>query len=551
MLKTKSVKINMLLNVMLSITTLLFPLITFPYASKVLTPVGIGKVSFANSFISYFSIFALLGVSTYGVKACAQVRDDKEKLSKTVHEILVILLTTTAVAYVALGICIFTIDKLRAEKTLFILLSSYIFLTTIGIGWLFAAVEDYLYITIKGILFNLLSLILLFIFVKDEGDYLIYGGISIVSSVGSNLLNLLYSRKYISYKRQKNYNFKQHVKPLIVLFGMAAINQINLELGKTMLGFMVDDNDFTVGIFETSMKFYRILMSVCTAASSVLLPRLSYYIKNGEKEKFKETLQQILSFMLIFSIPVAIYFVIMARDCIMFLAGAQYELSIMPMRIATLSIIFLSLTNIIGVQMLIPTGEEKKVVVSVAIGAFVNAILNLLLIKHFLLRGNGAIASAIATLCAECSVFIVEIILARRHLKDIFNKIKWWRILLIDALFFGVAFGSSFINFNIESTRTLAFVRLAVTAVICAVAYVMILWVCKEPMLREIISSITNKFKKKQVAVTSDNGDGAIDGKDVVVEQLNGQNAINDETRDSVVDDTQQNSQDQNVAKSE
>ena len=547
MLKTKSVKLNIFLNVVLTITSLIFPLITFPYVSRILMPEGIGKVSFVQSFVSYFSTFAMLGVSTYGVKACAQVRDDKVQLSKTVHEILTILLVTTAIAYVALFICMFSIEKLKAEKVLVLVVSTSLMLTTIGMNWLFSAVEDYLYITVRSILFNVVSLVLMFVLIKDSSDYVYYGAISVIASGGSNVLNLFYSRKYVSYKRQKGYDFRRHIKPLIMLFGLVAITQIYTNLDKTMLGFMVNDQDHTVGIYETSVKIYRILTSVCTSVSAVLLPRLSYYIQNKENEKFNELLRQIMSFMLIFAIPVATYFIIMAKDCILFLADQQYIASIVPMKIMIPAIVFVSLTNIIGIQMLIPLGKENKVVISVAVGAAVDLLLNLLLINYFAARGNGAIATAISTLCAEFSVLVAQLIIARKYLKGIFKSLKWWRIILIDVLFFGVAFGTSFIDFNIEGTRTLAFARLAVTAVICVVAYVVILWVCKEPMLRDIVSAIAGKFKKKTVAQDVD-GDGVIDGKDVVVEELNQDiTAEGDLQRDKTDDEVRQNPQDQSV----
>lgn len=159
MKKQKSLKINFIMNAILTMSSFIFPLITFPYVSRVLLPVGTGKVSFATSLISYFSMFAQLGIPTYGIRACAKVRDNREELTRTAHELLMINLVMDVISYLALGCALVFIPKLQEDRLLYIVVSSTILLTSIGMEWLYKALEQYTYITIRSIVFKFVALI--------------------------------------------------------------------------------------------------------------------------------------------------------------------------------------------------------------------------------------------------------------------------------------------------------------------------------------------------------------------------------------------------------
>ena len=151
----KSIKSNIIMNMILTMSSFLFPLISFPYISRILTPEGTGKVSFVTSIISYFSMFAQLGIPTYGIRACAKVRDDKIALSRTVHELLIINIIMNVISYSAFFLCLMTIPKMLEEKIYTFIISLTIILTSIGIEWLYKALEQYTYITVRSIFSNL------------------------------------------------------------------------------------------------------------------------------------------------------------------------------------------------------------------------------------------------------------------------------------------------------------------------------------------------------------------------------------------------------------
>ena len=133
--KNKSLKLNFLMNIILTMSSFIFPLITFPYVSRILLPVGTGKVSLATSIITYFSMFAQLGIPTYGIRVCAAARDDRKKLSKIAQELLIINLIMCVVSYIVLFGMIFSVSKMQEEKNLYIVLSFTIILTSIGMHW--------------------------------------------------------------------------------------------------------------------------------------------------------------------------------------------------------------------------------------------------------------------------------------------------------------------------------------------------------------------------------------------------------------------------------
>lgn len=211
-MKQKSIKINFIMNMILTMSSFIFPLITFPYVSRILLPVGTGKVSFATSLISYFSMFAQLGIPTYGIRVCAKVRDNREELTRTVQELLTINLVMSVLSYIALFIVLTFVPRLQADKPLYIIMSFTIILTSIGMEWLYKALEQYMYITVRSVIFKFIALIAMFLLIHEQQDYVIYGGITILAASASNIFNLINVHKYIDLKPVGDYNFRETMK---------------------------------------------------------------------------------------------------------------------------------------------------------------------------------------------------------------------------------------------------------------------------------------------------------------------------------------------------
>ena len=238
-----STKFNFLMNSLLTSSSFYFPLITYPYVSRILGPENFGKVSFATSVVYYFSMVALLGIPTYGISACARVRDDKKKLSQTVQEIMLINAAMTVIVYTVFAGALFTVPRLSAEKPLLLITGLTVLFNTIGVEWLYKALEQYSYITTVSILFKIVSVVAMFAFVHSPDDYVIYGGISIIAASGSCLMNFIRLRRFVFVRPIGGYNIKHHLKAIWVFFAMSIATTVYTNLDTVMLGFIKNDTD--------------------------------------------------------------------------------------------------------------------------------------------------------------------------------------------------------------------------------------------------------------------------------------------------------------------
>ena len=378
MKKQKSLKLNFIMNAMLTMSSFIFPLITFPYVSRILLAEGTGKVQFATSFISYFTMFSQLGVPTYGIRAVAGVRDDKEQLSRTVQELFILRLATTTISYTAFFILLATVPRLQGEKLLYVIMSANTFLTFIGMEWLYKGLEHYTYITIRQITVKFLSLILMFLLVRQKSDYIIYGAIAVFAGAASNIFNFIHARRYIYFRPMGNWNVRRHIRPVMVFFALSCATMIYTHLDTVMLGFMKTDTD--VGYYGAAVKIKTLLVSIVTSLGTVLLPRASYYVKKGDMEKFRAITSKALRFVMLMATPLVIYFMLFASSGIRLLSGSGFDGAIVPMILIMPTLLFIGMSNITGLQILVPTGREKLVLYSTIAGAVLDVIINAALI---------------------------------------------------------------------------------------------------------------------------------------------------------------------------
>lgn len=418
--KKPSITLNFIMNVILTMSSFIFPLITFPYVSRILGADGNGKIQMATSFVAYFILISQLGIPTYGIKACAALRDDRKALSKTTHELLIISFTMTVIAYLVFFILLGAIPRLREEKLLYIISCSAVLLSTLGVEWLFKAAEQYSYITIRSLIFKLIGLVAMFLLVHQENDYQIYAAITVCASYGSALMNLTQLPKYIDLKPMGGYNIRQHLKPVLILFAYTCATTVYSNLASVMLGFMTTDAD--VGYYGVSIKLKNILVSIVTALGAVLLPRVSYYYKQGQMDSFWKTIQKSMHVVILMAAPLALYCMIVAAPAIRFLAGDGYAESVMPMIWIMPSLLFIGATYVIGIEVLIPSGKESIVLIASAVAAVVDVIINALLIPS--LKSTGA---AIGTLVAEAVVFIIQFAYMRKEMLPIFRSVRLWK----------------------------------------------------------------------------------------------------------------------------
>ena len=193
----KSIKINALLNMVKQVMQIIFPIVTTPYITRVLLPENYGKINTGNSLISYISLIAGLGIANYAIREGSLVRDDKEKLNRFSSQVFSINILSTAVSYIILAGVLFLVPHYKDYKLLLIIQGTAVIFSTLGADWINSIEEDYLYLTVRYIVLHVISLVLMFLLVKKPEDYYIYAAITLVNTVGANLMNIFYIRRYV------------------------------------------------------------------------------------------------------------------------------------------------------------------------------------------------------------------------------------------------------------------------------------------------------------------------------------------------------------------
>lgn len=483
-MKIHSVKYNFIMNAILTVAGIIFPLITFPYISRVLLVEGSGKVAFATSVVTYFTMFASLGIPTYGVRACAIVRDNKEKLSKTVQELLIISGGTTLLTYIVFGISLFVIPEFAQERTLLLIVGLGIGLNTIGVQWLYNALEQYSYITTCSILFKVIGMILMFLLVKESSDYQIYGGVYVIASFGSYVLNFICLRKFVTFQKTGTYQFKQHLKHIMVFFAMSAGASIYLNLDVVMLRFLQSNE--AVGYYNAGIKVKTVLVTCVTSLGTVLLPRLSYYIETADKKAFQLMVGKAFRFVFVAASAVTVYFSIFARESILLLSGEAFLPAVGPMMILMPTVLLIGLSNVTGIQILTPNGREREVMYSIWGGAILDFVLNLIVIPKF--SANGA---ALSTLLAEGMVLMLQCWFLRDVLWSYIRQVQCWKIVIALAV---ASVMTIPVKIWIDSG---VFVTLLVSAIVFFGGYAVVLLLLKEPFVSEILNSGIHAIVRK------------------------------------------------------
>lgn len=477
----KSLKKNAVLNFIRSFMSLIFPLITFPYVSRILAPDGIGKVEYSNSIASYFTLLAGLGIGTYGVREVAKRRDNQYSLDKFSSEIFTLLTLTTAVSCFLYFCLIFAVPHLHDYNVFLMLASLNIVFSTLGIGWFYAGLEEYSYITTRTIIFQIVSIILLFTLVKTKEDALMYLFIGVISSTGSNILNLIHARKFTKL-RFVNPNLKAHIPSLMLLFGISVISSVYNTLDTTMIGSLSTNTE--VGFYNAATKINKIVLNLITSISYVVFPRLSYYAEHDRKE-FKNLINKSVIFILCISIPSVVGLNLLSLPIMSILCGEKFLAAIPTMKIMNPIILIIAISNFIGAQIFIPLKKEKITIRAVTTAACVNFILNFILIRKY--QSFGA---ALSTIIAETIVLTHQIIFGKEWFnirKILINTVEFIISALVMAVFV-ILIKNSFINIKFQ----------LVLGIVCgAVIYYAVLLLFRNELILTITKQFINKILRK------------------------------------------------------
>lgn len=479
-----SIKKNFALNLLNTVTALLFPLITFPYASRILFASGIGQVQFFQSIIDYVVLCTALGIPLYAVREIARVRGDNVLRNKIATEVLLLHALLTIVGYLVVLILTIFVAKIRLDIPLFLLLSITLFFNTIGVAWFYQAIEDFKYITIRTLIVRILSLIALFLFVKTKDDLFYYALITVIANVGGNIFNFFRLRKYIDINliQWADLDLKKHLKPVLKVFTLNLVVSIYVNLDSVMLGFL--KNEEAVGFYVAATRLIRAVLGIISSLGAVLLPRFSNMINNGELEEFKTIANKGVSFIIGISLPLAAGLIFMASPIIHLFCGPDYSPSILTLKLIAPIIFFIGLSGILGMQMLYPQGKEYLVILSTLTGAIVNFVLNCILIPRYAQYG-----AALATLIGEFTVTAMMILVGRKYLPiKFFTK---QNIQYLEATLLVITF-----LYMISIFKHSDSVFLLIAIIISILIYTIFLYCKKDLFILQIKDLIILKFRR-------------------------------------------------------
>ena len=479
----KSVKANYLFNLINSASQLLFPLITFPYASRIMMADGIGQVNFFQSIISYISLFTCLGIPMYAIREVAKVRDNPEKMTRITVEILLLHAFLTLLGYMAVAVICLTVTKVQTDIPLFLLLSATIFFTAIGCEWFYQGIEDFKYVAIRGLLVKLLSVVLLFLFVKTKEDILWYGAYTVLGVLGGNIFNFIRLRKYL---HRDVIDFRalhplRHLKPALHVFALNVVISIYLQLNNVLLGFMKDAE--AVGYFTAATKIMMITMSISSSLGAVIMPRTSNLIAEGRMDEFRILIQKSYDFVLALAMPLTVGLIFTSPSIILLLSGEGFAPAVLTSQIVASNILMVGLSGVMGIQVLYPLGKINIVILCTLIGAAVNVFFNVLLIPRY-----GHNGTAVAYMLAEVAVTVSMFLIGRKYIPIQFLKKQHLHYVGGGIVMGGVLYFISLLGLSIIST---------LITMICVgiMVYIIVLLWLKDSIGMVILSIVWRKMR--------------------------------------------------------
>ena len=418
----ESVKKNFIYNTIYQILLVILPLITAPYISRTLGANAVGVYSYTNSVAYYFILIAMLGISNYGNRTIASVRDNKEKLNEkfsSIYTLQFILFIIAIISYV-----VYSLFIASENNMIFLLQTFYVVSGLLDISWLFFGLEQFKLTVFRNVVIKILTVISMFIFVKDISDLWIYTLIMSLGTFISQLYLWFYVKKFVTFKKVSFRNITENIKPIIILFIPVIAYSIYKVMDKIMLGNM--SNYSEVGYYNNAEKIINIPMGIITALGTVMLPRMSNMVANGKNDKSKQYISLSVKVVTIISSAIAFGLMGISNVFTPVFFGEGFEPSAKIIYLLSITVFFISWANVVRTQYLMPNNYDKIYVISTVIGGIVNLIINLLLIPKY-----AAVGAAIGTIFAEFSVMIMQVIAVRKEISVLKYIFEYMPVLII------------------------------------------------------------------------------------------------------------------------
>ena len=396
-----SIKKNFAYSFVLTASGYIFPLLTYPYVSRILGVSGIGICNFIDSIVNYFILFSMMGISTVGIREISQHRDNQMEMSRHFTGLLLLNLISTILAIVALLISMYTIEALFLYRDLLYIGVCKLFFNFFLIEWFYAGVEDFKYITNRSIIVRTIYVILIFAFIKDSGDYKLYYFLTVSTYILNGIINIFYCRKYVSLTFG-DIHIRPYIAPFLTTGLYMLITNVYTSFNVTWLGFAA--GTIEVGYYSTATKLYTIILALFTALTNVIFPRVTYLYAKGLQDEFWEKIHKVVEVVFAISIPIVITLAIYSSNLIHLLAGNGYEGAYIPFRIIAPIVFLVGYEQVLVIHILMATKHDKQIMRNSIYGAFITILLNILIVSKW-----GAIGTAIVWLITEATITLLSL----------------------------------------------------------------------------------------------------------------------------------------------
>ena len=483
----KSVTRNAMLNIIKTVMSLAFPLITFPYSARVLGLTAVGKYNFASSIVSYFTLLAALGFTMYGVREGSKYRDSEKDISEFSSEVFSINIYSMLFSCLLLLLSVFFIDKLKDYTILILIFGFRIILNTIGVNWIFTIFEDFTFPAIASCIMEVLSIACMLLFVHSPEDLYIYAISSVIAYNGAGLFMFFYVRNYVNLRFIPKPPLR-HLKPILIIFSLELGMSIYVNSDLTVLGWM--EGDDATGLYSTAATIYKILKQILNALNIVVLPRIAYHVSKEKKvndpDGYEKNHKQVtdLSNLLVntlitLALPMMVGIYSLAEPVVTVFAGSAFQGSAMPLKLLSIALVFAVLATFYGESILMAYKQEKTFMIATGISAAVNFVLNIILIPYYHVN-----AAAYTTIIAEILMLIFTFIAARKFVRTTVSK----NVLISSAL---GCLAIYYICVGVNAFVSSAILYILISVVVSAAVYLIVLLVFKNDVLWELL-----KFKK-------------------------------------------------------
>ena len=484
-MKNKSIYKNVIYKVLLNVFNVIVPIIIGPYSYRVLGIDNMGTISSAETIYNYFLIFAAFGIYNYGLREMSRVRDNKEKLKSVFTSLFMIGLVSNFIVLIGFLFVIYSKFQGDPKYLILFLYSINIFSNMFFVEWANEALENYDFITIKTIAIKFIYLILLFTFVRSEGDYLHYVALMTFSTFLNYMISFIYIAKNIGFSF-KEVHFKRHIKPLIFSLIMANVGLLYTQLDRLMLSNFVDDK--VVANYVLPQSMITIINTIILSVVYVTMPRLSNILGSDDEEAYTNLLNRVTETLMAFLFPASIGMFMLSKEIVLIWGGEQYNGAINVLRVFTLYMITLGFESILSNQILYVKKQEKKIVIFILIGGLVNIILNSILVFAKSFTPVTAIAT---TTIANAILVLLAYYYAKRKLRIGINMFDFSKLkyLFVSLIFIPV-------TIIIKLLIKPMLIETALVVIINSILYVGILILIKDKVIFSVINKMKSKLKK-------------------------------------------------------